>query len=311
MTRSESSIGWFAWGGAAANRTAEAEALAWQSAIRARMNRMGEAVETADAALSVADEATDRRVRALAHRSVAHMRLVSGNLESGLAEARVEHNWRERHAQQMCSGRVCMTWPSPRRGAATTRAPKNLAEEALRLADEDHNVALLTSVCFCLGVVQTESGQYLAARQALQLGLDTAAAAGERRNVAKLMNTLGALYEELFDFEMADRVESASHSSRAADGSDVSVHEAERYSLLNLATTALHRDDIEGAHATWTSSRRSSIPPVFAVPLFESLSTGTRGGVPGHRRQGADTTLGRRGAALAMSKGVQKNVAKS
>ena len=34
----------------------EGEALAWQSIIRARMNRMAEATATADAALTVADE---------------------------------------------------------------------------------------------------------------------------------------------------------------------------------------------------------------------------------------------------------------
>ena len=58
----------------------------------------------------------------------------------------------------MCSGRclydlaLLATW----RGDYL-RAGEKLAEEALRLAGEGHDVALLTSVCFCLGVLRTET----------------------------------------------------------------------------------------------------------------------------------------------------------
>lgn len=294
-----------------ADRSAEAEALAWQSAICARMNRMGEAVETADVALSVASGVAELRVRALAHRSVAHMQLVNGNLESGLAEAaRGAQLAREGPATDVLGSclydlALTATWRGDYGHA------EKLAEEALRLADQDHNVLLLTSVCFCLGVLRTERGRYLAARQALQVGLETATAAGERRNVAKLMNTLGALYDELFDFDMADEWNQRGLKA-ARMASDVSVLEAERYSLLNLATTALHREDIEEA-----ARYLEELAPKLDTTEYSRFRYLNR-----YQLARAEVCLASRdmaqaqrwaeeARALAMSKGVQKNIAKS
>jgi hypothetical protein len=52
-------------GRARGNRVAEGEAMAWQSLIRARMNRMAEATATPGAALQVAAETSNSRLRAL------------------------------------------------------------------------------------------------------------------------------------------------------------------------------------------------------------------------------------------------------
>ena len=125
------------------------------------------------------------------------------------------------------------------------------------------------------------------------------------------MNTLGALFDELFDFEMADTWNQRGLEA-ARIASDVSVLEAERYALLNLATTALHREDIEAATRyldqlapkldTTPYSRFRYLNRYQLVRAEVCLAAG-------------DRTQAQRWAeearALAMSKGVQKNVAKS
>ena len=291
--------------------TAESEALAWQSVICARMNRMGEAIETADAAVRVAGETRDRRVRALAHRSVAHMRMVNGDIASGFDQAQLGAQLaRDGDAPEVLASclydlALMATW----RG--DYGAGEHLAEEALRLADEGHDVALFTSACFCLGLVRIERGRYLAARQALQLGLNTATEAGERRNVAKLMNTLGALYEEVFDLD-ASREWNQRALDSARNGSDVAVMEAERYSLLNLASTALHAGEVEGAAGyldevapkldTTPYSRFRYLNRYQLLRAELCLATQDRD----QARRWAEEAR-----ALAMAKGVRKNVAKS
>jgi ATP/maltotriose-dependent transcriptional regulator MalT len=123
---------------------------------------------------------------------------------------------------------------------------EKLASEAAELSQRHHDIPPYTSACMCLGIARMECGRYQAARAVLQLGLDAAGEAGERRNVAKLLNTMGALYEELGDFDAARQ-----WNHRALDatrsGTDASVMEAERYTLLNLASTELRAGDVAAA----------------------------------------------------------------
>jgi ATP/maltotriose-dependent transcriptional regulator MalT len=123
-----------------------------------------------------------------------------------------------------------------------------MAGEAVALARATHDALSFGGGCFRLGLARGELGQYEAARQALQLGLDHAEESGERRNLVKLLNTLGWIYSELGDDEAARHWDQQALAASRLGG-DTRVTEAERYSLLNLATDALHAGALEIAEA--------------------------------------------------------------
>jgi DNA-binding CsgD family transcriptional regulator/tetratricopeptide (TPR) repeat protein len=296
---------------ACGKRVQEAEALAWQSIIRSRMNRMAEATATADAALQIASETDDSRVRALAERSRAHLFVVCGDLvpagehlERGAQLARTGNN-RDVLGACLYDMALLAVWRGVYQHA------EELASEALDLAASNYDVHVHTSACFTLGLVRGERGSYQSARDVLQLGLDTATEAGERRNVAKLMNMLGAVYEEIGDFDAARRWnQRALEATRA--GQDASVMEAERYALLNLASTDLHAGEITAAERYLTE-----LEPMLDVTQYSRFRYLNRfqllcaeiAVVKG------DGKLAQRWAAearaLAEAKRVPKNVAKS
>jgi ATP/maltotriose-dependent transcriptional regulator MalT len=185
-------------------------------------------------------------VRALAERSRAHLFVVCGDLipagehaERGAQLARVGNN-HDLLGACLYDMALLAVWRGEYQQA------EELASEALDLAASNHDVPLYTSACFALGLTRGERGGYQAARDVLQVGLDAATEAGERRNVAKLMNTLGALYEELGDFDAARQWNQRALAATRT-GHDASIIEAERYTLLNLASTELHAGDVAAA----------------------------------------------------------------
>ncbi len=292
-------------------RVDEAEALAWQSIIRARMNRMAEATATANTALTIAGETQDSRVRALAERSRAHLFVVCGDLipagkhaERGAQLARAGSNY-----DVLGACLYDMALLAIFRGEY--QQAEELASEALDLAASNHDVPMYTSACFALGLVRGEHGSYQAARDVLQLGLNAATEAGERRNVAKLMNTLGALYEELGDFE-----QSRQWNQRALDatraGHDASIMEAERYTLLNLASTELRAGDVAAAEGYL-----GELEPLLELTQYSRFRYLNRYQLLRAEVSvvNGDGELGRRWAAearaLAEAKRIPKNVAKS
>ena len=267
------------------NRLAEGEALAWQCLIRTRLNRMGEALASGDAALQVAAQTSDTRLRALAHQTIGHAHEVVGELVVAL-----EHT--ERAAQLAREGQhrdvlgpclqdlaIMAIWQG------ITVHAEQLAEESLELARANRDALSFGGACFRLGLARGEIGRYQAARDVVQLGLDNAAESGERRNLAKLLNTMGWLHDELGNVKCVRQwdqraVEAARH------GHDVWVMEAELYSLLNLATGALHAGEIET-----TEAYLAQIEPLLDRSQYSrfrylnryQLTDGDRAGAAGER----------------------------
>ena len=278
------------------NRAAEGEGLAWQSLIRARMNRMAEASATADAALEAAAEANDDRVSALAQRSRAHLHVVHGELGPAA-------DYASRGAQLARDGNhldvlgpclydlgLMAVW----RG--NYEEAERLAREALQSGDRHPR---RSDVHQCIASASDSRVPNLAATRRLATRYSSGSMPRSKpANGAtwpSFMNTLGTVFEELGDFDAA-RTWNRRALEATRTGQDASVMEAERYTLLNLASTELHRGDV--AAATRLPPRRRTIArpdPVLTVSLLQSLSTVARGARARQWRLDANPTLGGRG----------------
>ena len=293
------------------NRLAEGEALAWQCLIRTRLNRMGEAMASGDAALQVAAETSDTRLRALAHQTIGHAHEVIGELVVALDHmeraAQLAREGQHRDVLGLCLPdlAVMAMWRGDYLRA------EQLGEESLELARANHDALSFGVACFRLGLARGEIGRYEAAREVVQLGLDNAAESGERRNLAKLLNTMGWLHDELGDVKTARQWDQRALQA-ARHGHDVWVMEAELYSLLNLATGALHVGEIEAAEAYL-----GEIEPLLDRSQYARFRYLNR-----YQLARAETALARQAnaearrwaeeaRALATAKGIPKNVAKS
>jgi DNA-binding CsgD family transcriptional regulator/tetratricopeptide (TPR) repeat protein len=295
---------------AGGDRRAEGEALAWLALIRARLNRMAEARVTGEQAMRLADDLGDMSLRALAHAIVGHVLVVTGDLEAGARQTEVtEELAREAGRddvlrQALLDQALMAVW----RGAYAHAV--SLADEALAYAREAHDAQGYGGACMRLGLALGEAGRYDEATRRVQQGLDHAHESGERRNLAKLLNTMGWLHAELGDAPSAERWDrQALEVSRQENA--VWVIEAERYSLLNLATDALLASNVREAQAYLNEieplldrSQYSRFRYLNRYQLLRSELALVQADQPTAARW-AEEAL-----ALAEAKGVQKNVAR-
>jgi DNA-binding CsgD family transcriptional regulator len=291
------------------NRLAEGHALVWLSLIRTRLNRMLEARQTAAVALDVAEAVGHTRLLALAHWNIGHVQEVTGELDPAYQHAelaeRLAHEGGHRDVQGWCLQNLAMMniW----RGAYA-RA-ETMAGEAVALAHATHHALSYGGACFRLGLARGELGRYEAARQALQLGLDNAEESGERRNLVKLLNTLGWISSELGDDEAAWHWdEQALAASRT--GGDTRVTEAESYSLLNLATDALHAGDLGAAEAQLRDFEARLDDGQYARFRYVNRYHLLRCELALARGEHAAMGWAEEAAALAAAQGMRKNLAK-
>jgi DNA-binding CsgD family transcriptional regulator len=189
-------------------------------------------------------------------------------------------------------------------------AAEHLAEEALALAGANRDVGLCLSACFSLGLARMEHGRYQAALHVLHLGIETATEAGELRNVAKLMNTLAGLHDDLGDVEAAQQWSQRALEA-ARTGQDAAVLEAERYALLGLASATLHQGQVAACE-----QYLAAVEPLLDVTPYARFRYGNR-----YQLLRAELALAmdaavdaRRWAeqarSLAESKAMRKNVAR-
>jgi DNA-binding CsgD family transcriptional regulator/tetratricopeptide (TPR) repeat protein len=296
---------------ATGDQRAEGEALAWLGLIRARLNRMAEARTTGEQAMRLADDVGDARLRALAYATMGHVLEVTGELDAGSRQAEMAEDLARLagHDDVLCQSLLDQAIMAVWRGAYP-RA-EALAAEAVALARDSHDAQAYGGACFRLGLVLGEVGRYDEAVRLVQMGLDHAYESGERRNLAKLLNTLGWLHAELGDAPAAERWDrQALEVSR--QGTAVWVIEAERYSLLNLATDALLAGDVPTAHA-----RLLEVEPLLDRSQYSRFRYLNR-----YQLLRAELALAQsdiqtaarwaeEACALAAAKGVPKNVARS
>jgi DNA-binding CsgD family transcriptional regulator/tetratricopeptide (TPR) repeat protein len=290
---------------------AEGEALVWRSAICSRINRMVEARESAREVLELSENTDDRRLRALANRSMGHLRLLVGDdikqatahLELG---AQLARDGQHLDALGTCLYELAML--ATFRG--DYRAAERLGEEALALASANREVGLCASACFSLGVARIEHGRFQAALQVLRLGIDTASEAGEQRYIAKLMNTMTGLHDDLGDFSSA-REWARRALETARGGHDGAVLEAERYALAGAASVELHAGDLSAAQGYLDELESLLDVTLYARFRYLNRYQLLRGELALARR---DFIQARHWAdearVLAESKGVRKNVAR-
>lgn len=297
---------------AGGDRAAEGQALAWLAMIRARLNRMEEARTTGQAALRLADQVDDTRVRALAHATVGHVNEITGELDAGyhhaqiaerLARAGGHHDVLRQCLQDLG---MMAVWH-----ASYARA-EQLAVEAATLARQDHDGQSFVGACFRLGLALGELGRYDEARQSLQLGLDTAADSSERRNLAKLLNTMGWLHGELGDAEAARSWDEQALDASRQGPRSWGVVEAERYSLLNLATDVLRAGDVTAVEARLAEVELLLDQSQYSRFRYVNRYQLLRAEVALARSDG-DAALRwiDEAQALAAAKGVRKNVVRS
>ena len=230
------------------DRTAEGRALFWLSFAQTRQYRIGEARATGDAAMRIAEQAGNRRLLALTHWNTGHVYKIAGELDLAAHHLREAERLARDDGERDILGRSLENLAQLAIWSGHYRRAELLGAEALALSRESHDALSLGGAYWTLGTVRCELGRYEQARQALQSGLDHAQESGERHYLARLLNTMGWLYFELGDVDTAacwDQQALAASREGHADR----VSEAERYSLLNLATDELHAGRLDAAQA--------------------------------------------------------------
>lgn len=234
----------------AGDTVAEGRALFWLSFLQTRLYQAGLARSTAEAALRVAGQAGDPRLQALAHWNLGHVHKIGGELDAAEAHMREAErlsrnaghedvlSWSLQNLAQMALMR------------AAYREAESLGQAALALARASRDSTGIGGSTWVLGWAQGELGRYDQSRRTLQAGLDHVERSHDRHYQARLLNTMGWLHCELGDFAAAERLDrmALNVSRTGADRSD-RVAEAERYSLLNLATDALLAGRLDEAEA--------------------------------------------------------------
>jgi ATP/maltotriose-dependent transcriptional regulator MalT len=295
---------------ATGSRLAEGQALVWLSLVCMRLNRTRDAHAFGDTALAVAERAGDSRLRALTHWNIGHLHEVVGNLDvafhhTELAE-RLARDEGHRDVQGWCLANLAImaVWRGDYARA------ESMAAEALDLARADHDAYSICGCAFRRALALGELGRYELARQTVQAGLDSAEESGERRNRMKLLNTMGWIHSELGDVETARHWdERALAASR--EGRDERVTEAERYSLLNLATDALQIGDLDAAETRLLEFERSLDDWEYSRFRYENRHQLLRAELALARAEHDDALRWTVAAgALAEAKGMPKNVAK-
>jgi DNA-binding CsgD family transcriptional regulator/tetratricopeptide (TPR) repeat protein len=233
---------------AAGDRAGEGRALAWLSYVHRRRYDPAAAHDAAAAALEIADAVGEPRLQALVHWNLAHTHEIGGNLDLSLRHGREAERLARASGARDLLGRGLQVLAQLAIWHARYPEAERYAREALDLARETRDALALAAAHWRLGIALGEAGRYGEARAVLLAGIAGAETAGERYYLAKLLNTLGWLHLELGDAEGAERWDArALETARGSHGGRVT--EAERYTLLNLATDALAAGRIDAAAA--------------------------------------------------------------
>lgn len=223
---------------AGADRVTEGRALAWLSYVRRRLYRVAASEESAVAALAIAQEVGESGLLALANWNLAHIHEIGGDLGSSFRHATEGTRLARTCGAKELLGRNLQVLAQLAVWQGRYAEAERHASEALDLARADRDALALASAHWRLGLALGEAGRYEQSRAVLLAGIAGAEEAGERYYLAKLLNTLGWLHLELGDPEEALRLDQeALAAARGSQGGRVT--EAERYTLLNLATDAL------------------------------------------------------------------------
>lgn len=292
------------------DRRSEARALARLGLMRSRRGRHEESVETCQLALQLADDLGDDALRALAHTTLAHTYEVVGELS-----AAAPHFFIAEKLARAGGYRDVLLLGVLDQAAMNVfwgRYPDaiRLAEEALALATSLREAESIPSAYWRLALALGSAGHYSRAMQAVQAGLDSANQSGERRNLARLLNTMGWLH-----FEVGD-VDTARHYDREAldashHRSSVGGVEAEFYSLLNLASDALAVDQIDEAETYLTDVKPMLDRWLYGRFRYLNRYQLTRAEILLRRHEWSESRYWIREArALATAKDAKKNLAR-
>ena len=227
-------------------RQAESRALCQLSILQGWLNRLGQARATGTTALRIADQVGDVHLLALAHFNLGHLDVIAGELAHASQHLQqAEHLAHTANAQSVLArslqNQVYVATFTGRYAEAV-----QLAAVALAAAESSRDALAVSGTYRALGQAQVELGHYTEARRALQAGLDSAEESGESHYLAKLLNTMGFLYNELGDGTAA--LQWDIQALAACRRLDIDKNwEAECYTLLNLASDELLNGRIQAA----------------------------------------------------------------
>jgi DNA-binding CsgD family transcriptional regulator/tetratricopeptide (TPR) repeat protein len=233
---------------AVGDRAAEGRALVWTSYVRRRQYQPAGSDRAGEVGLRVAEEVGEPRLLALAHWNLGHLYEIEGRLDASAHHATEAERLARLAAEPDILSRSLLVQALLAVWRGLYVEGERLASEAVVLARGGHDGLAFVAAHWRLGLALGELGQYAAARRVLLNGVTHAETLGERYYLSKLLNSVGWLYNELGDPETARSwnlraLESVRGSHRER------VTEAERYTLLNLATDELNAGNIDAAAA--------------------------------------------------------------
>lgn len=220
------------------NSPAAGRALVWLSYAQRRQYHPHASLASGEAGLRVAEELADPALLALAHWNLGHFHTVYGPLadagEHARAAAELARQARDADilSRSLQVRSILEVWHGQYAVAAEH------AQESLRLAPQGHDGLTFGGAHWRLGLALGESGRYSEALHVLRRGVEGAAEIGERYYLSKLLNTLGWLHLEVGAADMA-RAWDLRALETVRSGTVDRVTEAERYTLLNLASDEL------------------------------------------------------------------------
>jgi DNA-binding CsgD family transcriptional regulator len=292
------------------DRLSEGRALGWLSFVHTRLSRLADARRLGEGALALAEQLAEPRLLAFAHANLGHLDKIAGepapavrHLETAEPLARAAED-----AETLCWSLQNLAHLAVWRGEYALAEAQ--AEEALALARRTRDALSLGGSTWILGLARGERGRYEPARQALQAGLDQADESGEHHYFVRLLNTMGWLHSELGDYATALAWDQRALAASQRGDADPAT-EAERYSLLNLATDelGLGRPDAAASHLRAFERVRDDneyarLRYLNRHQLLLAEEALARGDGETALRQAEEA------ARLATTKGVRKNLAK-
>ncbi|MCA9878448.1 MAG: AAA family ATPase [Thermomicrobiales bacterium] len=217
---------------------AAGRALIWLSYAQRRQYHPHASLTSGEAGLRVAEELADPALLALAHWNLGHFHEVYGPLAESDEHARaaIELALRAQDADIVSRSLQIRSILEVWQGQYAVAAEH--AQESLRLAPQGHDGLTFVGAHWRLGLALGESGRYSEALRVLRRGMENAAEIGERYYLSKLLNTLGWLHLEVGAADMAREWDLRALETVRSSKLD-RVTEAERYTLLNLASDEL------------------------------------------------------------------------
>jgi ATP/maltotriose-dependent transcriptional regulator MalT len=293
------------------DRQAESQALCQLSIIQGWLNRLDQARSTGTTALHMAEQAGDAYVSALTHFNLGHLDVITGEL----AHAIQHLEQAEQLAHKANAHSVLARSLQNRAYVATFTSRYAEAEQfaaaAVEAAKISRDALTVSGAHFALGHAQVELGRYAQARGTLQAGVDHAEDSGESHYLAKLLNTMGFLYNELGDG--ASALHWDKRALVACRHADIDRNwEAECYTLLNLASDEMLAGRIEAAtayrHEVEAILDRAQMVRYRFLNRYYLLCAEL---ALAHGDPDAALHSAAEAASLAHTRGVTKNVAKS